>query len=305
MTMLHTLAVTLTTLLLAGQAPSGLQPDPPIACDACVEWNAPRTPFRIFGNTWFVGVGGLSAVLITSAEGHVLVDGGLPQSAASIDANIRALGFHTEDIRLIFNSHAHYDHAGGIAALQRLSGATVVSSAAGARALEAGEPTPDDPQYALGRAVNAFPRVAKVRAVDDGTVMRVGDIAVTVHHTPGHTPGGTTTSWKACEGTRCVDIVYADSLTAVSADGFRFSGDTSTPSRVAQFRATIEKVAALPCDIVIAAHPGFTDVDGKLARRAKSASADPFIDPEGCKAYAAAARTRLEARLADERAGRQ
>lgn len=299
------LTVTLTALLLAGQAPSDLHPDSPIACDACDEWNAPRTPFRIFGNTWFVGVGGLSAVLITSPEGHVLVDGGLPQSAAPIDANIRALGFRTEDIRLIFNSHAHYDHAGGIAALQRLSGATVVSSAAGARALAAGEPTPDDPQYAFGRAVNAFPRVAKVRAVDDGTVMRVGDIAVTVHHTPGHTPGGTTTSWKACEGSRCLDVVYADSLTAVSADGFKFSGDPSTPSRVAQFRATIDKVAALPCDIVIAAHPGFTDIDGKLARRATGASADPFIDPDGCKAYAAAARARLEARLADERAGRQ
>jgi metallo-beta-lactamase class B len=304
MTPLHTIALALTTLLLTGQSSSSLRPDPPIACDACDEWNAPRTPFRIFGNTWFVGVGGLSAVLITSPEGHVLVDGGLPQSAAPIDANIRALGFRTEDVRLIFSSHAHYDHVGGIAALQRLSGATVVSSAAGARALEAGEPTPDDPQYALGRAANAFPRVSNVRAVEDGAVLRLGDIAVTVHHTPGHTPGGTTTTWKACEGDRCVDVVYADSLTAVSADGFRFLGDGSTPDRSAQFRATIEKVAALPCDIVIAAHPGFTDIDGKLARRAKGERPDPFIEAGGCRAYAAAARTRLEARLAEERRSR-
>lgn len=305
MSLLHTLATTLLTLLLAAQAPPVLRPDAPIACDACEGWNAPRVPFRVFGNTWYVGVGGLSAVLITSPEGHVLVDGGLPQSAAPIDANIRALGFRTEDVRLIFNSHAHYDHAGGIAALQRLSGATVVSSDAGARALEAGEPTPDDPQYALGRAVNAFPPVSQVRRVDDGTVVRVGDLAVTVHHTPGHTPGGTTMSWQSCEGSHCLDIVYADSLTPVSADGFRFSAGPSGPERVARFRATIDKVAALPCDIVLAAHPGFTDIDGKLARRAKGAGADPFIDPDGCSAYASAARTRLDARLADERAGRQ
>lgn len=302
--MLHAGVLTMAFLILAGQTASSLRPDPAIACSACDEWNAPRTPFRLFGNTWFVGVGGLSAVLVTSSEGHVLIDGGLPQSAALIDAHIRTLGFRTEDVRLIFNSHAHYDHAGGIAALQRVSGATVVSSPAGARALEAGEPAPDDPQYALGREVNAFPRVSNVRAVEDGAVLRVGDIAVTVHHTPGHTPGGTTTSWTACEAGRCLNVVYADSLTAVSADGFRFSGDDSTPSRVAQFRATIDKVAALPCDIVIAAHPGFTDIDGKLARRAKAERPDPFIDAAGCRAYAEAARTRFEARLAEERRSR-
>lgn len=295
----------LSTVLVSGQTASGgLEADRPIVCGSCDEWNAPRAPFQIFGNTYFVGTSGLSAVLVTSAEGHVLLDGALPQSAAHIDANIRALGFRTEDVRLILNSHPHYDHAGGISALQRLSGATVVSSPAGARALEAGEPMPDDPQYGLGRTVNAFPAVARVRVAADGDVVRVGDIAVTVHHTPGHTPGGTTSVWRSCEGERCLNLVYADSLTPVSADAFRFSADTSAPGRVEAFRASIDKVAGLPCDIVIAAHPGFTDIDGKLARRAKGITPDPFIDRAGCRTYAAAARTRLESRLSDERRAR-
>lgn len=298
------LTALLATVLAAGQFASGLRPDPPITCGACDEWNGARTSFRVFGNTYFVGTSGLSSVLITSPEGHVLIDGALPQSAALIDANIRALGFRTEDVRLLLNSHPHFDHAGGIAALQRLSGATVVSSPAGARALEAGEPPADDPQFGLGRAMKVFPKVSRVRGAADGEVVRVGDIAVTVHHTPGHTPGGTTLAWRSCYGPQCLNLVYADSLTPVSADGFRFSDDTSTPSRVEMFRASIDKVAGLPCDIVIAAHPGFTDIDGKLARRTNAVAPDPFIDREGCRTYAAEARTRLEARLADERRAR-
>ena len=100
-------------------------------CDNCDEWNEPQAPFNIFGNTWYVGTGGLSAILVTGPEGHVLLDGALPQSAAQIQANIEALGFRIGDVKLIVNSHEHFDHAGGIAALQRASGATVAASAAG------------------------------------------------------------------------------------------------------------------------------------------------------------------------------
>jgi len=126
-------------LFLGARVPSF---DLPHHCGGCDAWNAPREPFRIFGNSYFVGPAGLGSVLITSPRGHILLDGALPQSAPLIDANIRKLGFRTEDIRLIVNSHAHYDHAGGIAALQRISKATVAASAAGARALQDGAPTP-------------------------------------------------------------------------------------------------------------------------------------------------------------------
>lgn len=287
----------LLATLLALLVPQ-LQSDPPVTCAQCAEWNAPREPFRVFGNTYYVGVGGLGSLLVTSDEGHILLDGGLPQSAPLIAANIQALGFRIEDVRLIVASHEHFDHVGGIAALQRASGATVAHSEPGARALSRGEPNPDDPQYALGREANAYPPVANVRAVADGETLRVGPLAVTAHRTPGHTPGSTTWSWRSCEGQRCLDIVYADSLNAVSADSFRFSAD---PARLAAFRASIATVAGLPCDIVIAVHPGFTDLDGKLSRRKAGAPADPFVDPGGCREYAAGALKRLDARIASER----
>ena len=274
--------VVFCALLPFGQTGSTLQPDPPIRCHDCDTWNGRRKPAKVFGTTYDVGVAGLGAVLITSEKGHILLDGGLPQTAARIDASVGQLGFRTEDIRLIVNSHAHFDHAGGIAAIQRRSGATVAASAAGARALERGEPTPDDPQFALGPAVNRFPAVTGVRTVADGEVLRVGELAITAHLTPGHTPGSTTWSWRACEGARCQNIVYADSLNSVSAVGFRFSGDGKTPSRVEDFRRSIAKVAALPCDRLLAVHPAFAE--GKT-----------------CTTYAADALKRLEQRLAQEK----
>jgi len=280
------------TFLALGQ--SNLKPDPPHRCGDCDAWNTPIEPTKVFGNTYFVGTSYLGSVLIVSNAGLILLDGGLPQSAPIIDANIRKLGFKTEDIRLILNSHAHYDHAGGIAALQRVSGATVAAREAGKRALERGEPTPDDPQFAFGRAANEFPAVRDVRAVADGETVRVGDAAVTAHATPGHTPGATTWSWRSCEGMRpqlaegrCLDIVYADSLNAVSSDGFRFTGDSTHPSLVEQMRKSIDVIRKLPCDAIIPVHP-----------------AGPFIKPGGCRAYADAAETRLDARVAEERRGR-
>ena len=293
--------VTLLSATTAAQDRSVLQADPPKKCDSCEAWNGPREPFRVFGNTYFVGPARLGAVLIASDEGHILLDGGLPQSAPLIDASIRKLGFRTEAIRLIVNSHAHYDHAGGIAALQRLSGATVAASPSGALALEQGGPPADDPQYAFGHQANGYPRVKGVRVVKDGETLRVGKLAITAHLTPGHTPGSTAWTWRSCEGVRCLDIVYADSLTPVAAPGFRFTGDASRPSLVDSFRRSIAKVAGLPCDVILAVHPDFADMDGKLRRREQGTDSDPFVDPKACRAYAADATKRLAQRVAEER----
>ena len=287
-------------LVFSSQASPSLRPDPPNKCSACDEWNQPREPFRIFGNAYFVGTAGLSAILITSDRGHILLDGGLSQSAPLIDANIRKLGFRTEDVKLIVNSHGHYDHAAGIAALQRASGAVVAASASGAQALQRGENTPDDPQYGFGRAANAFPPVKSVRVVKDQEVVEIAGLAIQAHDTAGHTPGSTTWTWRSCEGTRCLNMVYADSISAVSAPGFRFTGDATTPSRVEQFRRSIATVAALPCDIVITTHPSATNLDGKLKRRAGKPAVDPLIDPQGCRVLAAAATKQLDARIAEE-----
>ena len=132
----------------------------------------------------------------------MLIDGGLTQSAPGIAANIEKLGFRLEDVKLIVNSHTHYDHAGGIAALQRASGAQVAASPAAKRALEGGGPTEDDPQFGFGPRAQQLPgSCQRPRHHADGETLRVGDIAITVHFTPGHTPGGTSWTWSPAMAT--------------------------------------------------------------------------------------------------------
>ena len=270
----------------------------PVNCDNCKEWNAPVKPFNVYGNSWYVGTAGLSAVLVTSPQGHILLDGALPQSAPLIIASIKALGFHIEDVKYILNSHAHWDHAGGIAALQRASGATVVASASGALGLQSGTNGNDDPQYQADPVVHVA-KVAKVKVVGEGDTVKVGALVLTAHMTPGHTPGGTTWTWTSCEDARCLNVVYADSLNPYASGDFTYTGKGKTPDISASFEASIAKVAALPCDIIIPVHPGTTDVLGKAARR--SATSNPLIDANACRAYAAEAGGLLAKRLAKER----
>jgi metallo-beta-lactamase class B len=212
-------------------------------------------------------------------------------------------------VKLILNSHTHYDHAGGIAALVRVSHAEVAASPASKLALEHGGPTEEDPQFGFGPKDNDYGPVRPVRAIADGETLRVGDLAVTAHFTPGHTPGGTTWTWLECESKAenkvCLHIVYADSLNSVSAPGFRFTGDARHPSRVASFEHSIDTVANLPCDILLAAHPAFVDLDAKLARWKENPKVNPLLDTGACKAYAAGARQRLEKRVAEERASKE
>lgn len=255
-----------------------------------------REPFKVYGNTYYVGTAGLSALLVTGEEGHVLLDAGLSQSAPLIDANIRQLGFKTEDVKLIVVSHGHFDHGGGVASMQRHTGATVAASESTAAALRRGENTTDDPQYGFGKKFNGFPPVKTVQVTRDQEVLNVGRIAITAHLIPGHSPGSTAYTWQSCEGGKCLNMVYADSLTSPSAPGFKYG------QRLVEFRDSIKKVAALPCDIVLSPHPSFTQVDEKLKRRIelKGNGPDPFIDPNGCRAYAADGMKRLEARIAQE-----
>ena len=287
--------ISLALILTAFQA-STFKADPPHDCDDCRVWNKPREPFRVFGNTYYVGTDGLSALLVTGDAGHVLLDAGLPESAPLIDANIRKLGFKTEDVKLILISHGHFDHAGGANALQRHTRATVAASASTADAMQRGENTPDDPQYGFGKKFNGFPVTRNVKIAADQEVLTLGKTAIKVHLIPGHAPGSAAYTWRSCEAGKCLNMVYADSITSPSAPGFKYG------ARLDSFRKSIEKVAALPCDIILSPHPQFTQVDEKLKRRAelKGKGPDPFIDPNGCRAYAADGMKRLDARRAEE-----
>jgi metallo-beta-lactamase class B len=261
------------------------------------DWNGPQEPFALFGNTYYVGTAGLSSVLITSKAGHILVDGTTPQAAAQIAQHIRQLGFRVEDIRYILTSHEHFDHAGGIAELQKLSGATVLASPEAVKVLRSGLPDKGDPQY-TGPDGDLPPMtpVAKLRAVRDGEVVTLGPLAVTAHFTPGHTRGGASWTWRASEGGKTVGIVYADSLNAVAADGKRFDGNPGYPSARADIERSMATVAGLQCDVLVSAHPEFSGLWERKAKQPQLGNA-AFIDGNACKAYVAAARERLQKRL--------
>jgi metallo-beta-lactamase class B len=262
-----------------------------------VEWTQAQAPFRVFGNTYYVGTRGLSSILITSDTGHVLIDGAMPQSAQMIADNIRTLGFRVEDVKLIVNSHIHYDHAGGIGGLQRLTGARVAASPSSAAVLKSGRAGPDDPQYGLTRPIDT---VANVQVIADGDILRVGSLSIQGHFTGGHTRGGTSWTWRSCEGTECLNIVYADSMTAVSADGFKYGSNTTYPQAVADFEKSIAFLRKTPCDLLLTPHPDATGLWGRLAKR-DAGDKNGLIERGHCARYANRVETGLRTRLAKEK----
>jgi len=283
----------LLSLLLVACVPKQLESDADLECDNCEGWNLPQEPFRIYGSSWYVGTVGLSSILIEAGEELILIDGALPQSAAVIDVNIRSLGFDPKNISTILVSHAHYDHAGGIAALQRFTGASVYSSVEGAKALDSGELQPDDPQYIEGSRVS-FPAISKVVAVADGDIVTTAGVNVRAVYTPGHTPGGMSWAWESCVLETCYQLIYADSLTAVSAEGFSF-GDSLAAIQLIE---SADKISLLDCDILLSPHPFFFGMQNKLKNRD---GGNPFVNNVACSMYAETALGWLERRLRAER----
>jgi metallo-beta-lactamase class B len=267
------------------------------SCANCVALNKAQIPFRIFGNTYYVGTHGLSSVLITSPAGHVLIDGDLPESVGQIVDNIRSLGFRVEDVRLILNSHVHFDHAGGIAELQHRSSARVVASQWSAEVLRKGGMGKGDPQYGNVPPIAAVKNVSVFR---DGESLHVGEITVTPHLTPGHTPGGTSWTWKTCDGAVCYDMVYADSLNPISAPGFRFNKSREYPQAIEDFEKSFAFFETTPCDVLITAHPEVSGLWDRMALREKGAKPDPLVDSGACRKLAENGRERLRQRLASE-----
>lgn len=255
-------------------------------------WVAPQKPFRIYGNTWHVGPRGLGVFLITSPAGHVLIDGGVPGRAGLIESNVRSLGFDLRDIKWILNSHAHCDHAGGLARLARDTGAQVIAGAGDAGLVARGGR--DDPQY--GNRF-PFPPVRATRTVTGRETLKLGDLVLTAHPTPGHTKGNTTWAWKSCEGTRCLDVVLVGSL---SAPGYKLAGNPKYADVVRDFGGSFALVAALPCDIALAPHPGMVDFWERVIER-EQGNAEALINPALCAAYAGNARDGFAQELARQR----
>jgi len=260
------------------------------ACGDSTDWDRPAPPVRIHGNTYLVGTCGISAILIVGDEGNVLIDAGTERGADLIAENIRELGFPLRDIKYLLMSHEHLDHVGGIARLQQVTGATLVASAPAEKVLNTGLPSPDDPQAGMHKP---FPAAQVGRVIGDGGDVLIGNIRLFAMTTPGHTPGALSWRWESCDGGVCRTIVYADSLSAVSRDDYKFSGH---PDYLAAYRASIAKIAASPCEILMTPHPSAS------AMRDRMIGKQPLFDTEGCRNYAAKLTKNLDERLAKETA---
>jgi metallo-beta-lactamase class B len=267
----------------------------PLFASQCKDWDdyaKPAPPVRIYGNTYLVGTCGISSILITDPAGDILIDGGPGDATADlIAANIRKLGFQLSDVKYLLHSHEHFDHVGGLAKLQRLTGAQLIASPEAAQVLNSGQPGQDDPQYGTAQS---FPAAHVDRVVQDGEQIRLGNTVVIALATPGHTPGALTWHWGSCQNGVCRQIVYADSLTPVSGKTYRFSDH---PAYLAAYRSSIAKIAALPCDILLTPHPSASDMVNRLGLARVE-------NPNACRDYAAGLTKQLDDRLAKEAAAK-
>ena len=259
------------------------------ACKDWDEWDKPAPPVRIHGNTYLVGTCGISSILITGDEGHVLIDSGTEAGAELVAENIRQLGFRLGDIRYLLHSHEHIDHVGGMARLQQLTGAQLVASTNAAAVFATGTPGSGDPQVGMHPP---FPAARVDRVIKDGEFVRLGNLKLTAIETKGHTHGALSWQWVSCDGGVCRMMVYADSLSPVSRDDYKF---TDHPGALEAFRASIMRVGALECEILMTPHPSASAMRDRMTGKA------PLFDTQGCRNYAAGLAKRLDERVAKEK----
>ncbi len=248
-------------------------------------WLQPMAPLQIADHTWQIGTENLTALLVQTAEGAVLLDGGMPQMADHLLANMKARGVAPQDLRLILLSHAHADHAGPVAELKRRTGAQVVANAESAVLLARGGS--DDLHFGDGIT---FPPVNADRIIMDGEVVKAGGIDFTAHFMPGHTPGSTAWTWTDTRDGKPVRIAYADSL---SAPGYQLEGNPRYPRLIEDYKRSFTTVRGLPCDLLLTPHPGASNWNYAAGSKAGAKALT-------CSAYADAAEKTFDAQLARE-----
>ena len=249
----------------------------------------PAEPFRIAGNLYYVGANDVAAFLITGPKGHIVLDGGYPSTAPMIMGSIAKLGFNIADVKVLLNSEPHPDHAGGLGVLQQASGAELWASEASADVIASGGDDPDMtlPLRALVRiGIVGYPGVRVVHRFKDGDTIRVGPLALTAHVTGGHTRGCTSWSFPVRDGDRVLNVVSACGLGPML--GMRYAEQRADHER--SFRV----LRSLPADIWVTSH---ARVWGRYRKFVLSATAkdpvQPFIDPEGYRAYIDSAEARF------------
>jgi metallo-beta-lactamase class B len=245
-------------------------------------WNRPVAPFRIIGNVYYVGASDVTSFLIVTPAGDILLDGGLAQTAPQIEANIETLGFKLNEVKILLNSHAHFDHAAGLAELKKNTGARLVGMEGDAGQLARGGRA----DFFFGDTA-LFPPVQPDRVIHDGDTVSLGGTTLTAELTPGHTRGCTTWTMTTNEAGKDREVVFLCSATVL--DGYELIDRPNHPASYPGIAADYEKAfrvwKSLPCDVFLASHGQFFNLTEKREALASGAKENPFIDPKGYEAY--------------------
>jgi metallo-beta-lactamase class B len=240
-------------------------------------WNNPVPPVRIIGNIYYVGASEVSSFLITTPNGHILIDSGFDETVPLIQANMKHLGFKLEDVKILLNSHAHADHAGGLATLKQLTGAKLFASKADAEILTNG----GKGDFHWGDRLTFNP-VKVDRTFGDKETVELGGVKLIARLTPGHTKGATTWTLKVKDGDKVYDIVI---ISSASVPGYTLVNNTNYPKIIDDYAYTFKLLKSLPCDVFLAPHGSMFGLLAKQERLKKDAETNPFLDPQGYRTY--------------------
>jgi len=289
------LVIALVALLtLAGTAQAQTPKD--LLAALLVKWNTPTELFRMIGNVYYVGTDGLASYLITSPQGHILVDTVMPEATSQIKANIEKLGFKVADIKYLLNTHAHIDHTGGLAEMKQASGAQLVAGEADKPLLEGGYYPGAQEDAAL-----AFPPVKVDRTVREGDTVTIADVTLTARETPGHSPGCTSWEFSVKDGdaTRSA-LIFCSGTVALN----RLVTNPTYPGIVTDYKKTFARAQDMKPDVLLAPHPEMYKMAEKRAKLAEGGP-NPFVNPGEFNAYAATLEKAFEDALAKQTAAAQ
>jgi metallo-beta-lactamase class B len=248
---------------------------------ASPDWTEPFSPYRIVGNIYYVGSRGLASYLITTPQGHILINSGLEESVPLIRKSIEKLGFQFRDVKILLISHAHWDHCAGSAVIQEITGAKYMVMDADVPVVESGGKA--DFQYGDSR-VSLYRPTKAHRVLHDGDEVRLGDTVLVAHLTAGHTKGCTTWTLTATESGKAYNVVIVGSPNVNP--GYKLVNNPLYPQIAQDYDRTFHVLRSLPCDVFLGAHGNYYGMEAKFARL-KEGGPNPFIDPEGYKSYVA------------------
>jgi metallo-beta-lactamase class B len=266
------------------------------AAEVGKEYLVPFPAHHVMGNIYFVGSKSLGIYLITTPQGHILVNAGLEDSVPGIRASVAKLGFKLSDIKILLISHAHFDHDAGAARIKELTGAQYMVMDADVPVVESGGK--EDFFYGQRKDMR-YPPAKVDRVLHDGDTVTLGDAVLTAHLTPGHTKGCTTWTMKVEDGGKSYDVVIVGSPNVN--EGYKLVNNAAYPQIAGDYERMFRVLRSLHCDVFLGAHGGYYEMEAKYAR-IKDGEANPFIDPAGYQNYVNEREQAFRAELAKQRA---